>query len=194
MVGLTREKPGRVLRGAKTIFFLLTMSFSLLLFSLPILLLLADALLPAALFSNTLSTTPLSDQLRSYDFQHSLIDVPIISLVRSAAILLVYYLCDGPGLSRAPYLAVTTVCSLLSLVVVGMKACVFWERLGGWEGWAEEALFLSSVALAVAHVVAAYRISCRERRKLLVYKIDVEAVSAVFLLVICSFYSPPSLC
>lgn len=44
------------------------------------------------------------------------------------------------------------------------------------EGPAVEALFLSSLALAMAHVVAAYRISCRERRKLLVYKIDIEAV------------------
>lgn len=39
-----------------------------------------------------------------------------------------------------------------------------------------EVLFLSSFALAMAHLVAAYRTSCRERRKLLVYKIDIEAV------------------
>ncbi|KAG0447357.1 hypothetical protein HPP92_028348 [Vanilla planifolia] len=46
------------------------------------------------------------------------------------------------------------------------------------EGPAVEVLLLSSLALAVGHVVAAYRTSCRERRRLLVYKIDIEAVSA----------------
>lgn len=48
----------------------------------------------------------------------------------------------------------------------------------GYVGGAPEfALFLCSSALAVGHVVVAYRTSCRERRKLLVYKIDIEAVS-----------------
>jgi hypothetical protein len=34
-----------------------------------------------------------------------------------------------------------------------------------------------SLALAAAHLAMAYRASCRERRRLLVYRIDVEAVS-----------------
>ncbi|OMO76036.1 hypothetical protein CCACVL1_05660 [Corchorus capsularis] len=42
----------------------------------------------------------------------------------------------------------------------------------------EAALFICSLALAIAHIIVAYRISCRERRKLLVYKIDIEAISA----------------
>ncbi|ONI01813.1 hypothetical protein PRUPE_6G160600 [Prunus persica] len=33
-----------------------------------------------------------------------------------------------------------------------------------------------SLVLAVGHIVVAYRTSCRERRKLWVYKIDIEAV------------------
>ncbi|BBH09756.1 alpha/beta-Hydrolases superfamily protein [Prunus dulcis] len=32
------------------------------------------------------------------------------------------------------------------------------------------------MVLAVGHIVVAYRTSCRERRKLWVYKIDIEAV------------------
>ncbi|PPE02254.1 hypothetical protein GOBAR_DD00713 [Gossypium barbadense] len=47
----------------------------------------------------------------------------------------------------------------------------------GREGSAmETALFICSLALAIAHIIVAYRTSCRERRKLLVYKIDIEAV------------------
>lgn len=42
---------------------------------------------------------------------------------------------------------------------------------------AVEAMFLMSLALAAAHIAMAYRASCRERRRLLVYRIDIEAVS-----------------
>jgi hypothetical protein len=45
---------------------------------------------------------------------------------------------------------------------------------------AVEAMFLMSLALAAAHIAMAYRASCRERRRLLVYRIDVEAVSDRF--------------
>ncbi|XP_060959974.1 uncharacterized protein LOC133030879 [Cannabis sativa] len=34
----------------------------------------------------------------------------------------VYSFCDGPKFSRGPYLGITTVCSLLSLVFVSLKA------------------------------------------------------------------------
>ena len=40
-----------------------------------------------------------------------------------------------------------------------------------------QAMFLMSLALAAAHIAMAYRASCRERRRLLVYRIDIEAVS-----------------
>ncbi|KAK6145487.1 hypothetical protein DH2020_022307 [Rehmannia glutinosa] len=51
------------------------------------------------------------------------------------------------------------------------------HRRGGYAAAMEAAMFVSSLVLAIGHVVVAYRTSCRERRKLLVYKIDVEAVS-----------------
>lgn len=90
----------------------------------------------------------------------------------------VYSLCDGPRLSRGPYLGITTICSVLSLFFVSFKAVYVFGNGSGYVGGAPEfALFLCSSALAVGHVVVAYRTSCRERRKLLVYKIDIEAVS-----------------
>lgn len=182
------EKSKRVLRGVKTLFFLITMLISLLLFSAPVLLVIADTLLPSALLSASLSPHPLSlatisSHLRNYDFRYSLIDIPLISIVRSAVIICVYSLCDGPRLSRGPYLGITTLCSVLSLVYVSLKASYMvgvsssFGR-GAYVRAVEAGLFVCSLAMAVAHVVVAYRISCRERRKLLVYKIDIEAVSA----------------
>lgn len=96
----------------------------------------------------------------------------------------VYSLCDGPRLSRGPYLAVVTICSVSSLVFVSLKASYVFDDLsyniyeqGDYVGAMEIALFLCSWILAIGHIVVAYRISCRETRKLLVYKIDIEAVS-----------------
>lgn len=70
-------------------------------------------------------------------------------------------------------------CSLLSLIFVSLKASVVFAGKvgGGYVRATEIALFICSLALAVGHIVVAYRTSCRERRKLLVYKIDIEAVS-----------------
>ncbi|KAF1891278.1 hypothetical protein Lal_00001421 [Lupinus albus] len=178
------EKSKRILRGVKTIFFLITMIISLVLFSAPILLVIADALVPSALLS-TLSLQTLSSHFHNYDFRYSLIDIPLISIIRSFIIFCVYSLCDGPKLSRGPYLGITTMCSVLSLMFVSLKAVYIFSSVSGVErsGYiraSEIALFVCSYALAVGHVVVAYRTSCRERRKLLVYKIDIEAVSAPF--------------
>ncbi|CDP14030.1 unnamed protein product [Coffea canephora] len=181
------EKSKRALRWIKTFFFLITMLLSLLVFSAPILVAVADALLPSALLSASLSPSSLSLQalsshLSNYDFRYSLIDIPLISLIRSAVILCVYGLCDGPKLSGGPYLSIATVFSVSSLLFVSFKASfVFGNASVNGSGCVrgmEVALFACSLALAVGHIVAAYRTSCRERRKLMVYKIDIEAVSA----------------
>ncbi|XP_071707019.1 uncharacterized protein [Rutidosis leptorrhynchoides] len=190
---LKDERSKKALRGFKTLFFLVTMIISFLFFSAPILFAVADALLPTALLSASLSSPAdspfpdpspafsffqtLSSHLINYDFRYSLIDIPIISIFRSAIILCVYGLCDGPGLSRGPYLTITTFCSVVSLLFVSVKAAyVFGGSSSGFTA-ADVALFGCSLSLAVAHIVVAYRTSCRERRKLLVYKIDIEAVS-----------------
>ncbi|KAK8487240.1 hypothetical protein V6N13_062727 [Hibiscus sabdariffa] len=162
------------------------MGISFLVFSAPVFLVLADAIFPCALLSASLSPSYLSlKTLRSYfenyDFRSSLIDIPIISVIRSVVIICVYSICDGPKLSRGPYLGTTMVCSISSLVFVSLKASfVLSSRIPREEGYVtatEAALFISSWALAIAHIIVAYRTSCRERRKLLVYKIDIEAIS-----------------
>lgn len=91
-------------------------------------------------------------------------------MARSVVIFLAYYVCDGPGLSRWLYLDVATVCCLLSAAAVSAKALLFWvgqAAVGvGERCWVAAALFLCSVVMTVAHVMVAYRTSCRERRKL----------------------------
>lgn len=96
----------------------------------------------------------------------------------------VYSLCDGPRLSRGPYLTTATICSISSLIYVSLKASYVFDGLRynnyqqqGYVGAMEISLFMCSWILAIGHIVVAYRTSCRERRKLLVYKIDIEAVS-----------------
>ncbi|XP_059302385.1 uncharacterized protein LOC132054381 [Lycium ferocissimum] len=173
------ERTIRVMRLFKTLFFLITMLISLLFFSAQILLVIADTLLPSALLSASLSFQNISSHLSNYDFRYSLIDIPLISIIRSAVILCVYSLCDGRRLSRGPYLEVATICSVCSLVFVSLKACYVFGDSWNSMNYMEISLFFCSWTLAVAHVVVAYRISCRERRKLLlVYNIDIEAVSA----------------
>lgn len=72
-------------------------------------------------------------------------------------------------------------CSVLSLMFVSLKAAYMFGVSGTAPGehvrTTEVALFICSLVLAVGHIIVAYRTSCRERRKLLVYKIDIEAVS-----------------
>lgn len=95
----------------------------------------------------------------------------------------VYSLCDGPRLSRGPYLTTVTICSISSLIFVSIKASYVLEGLSynnyeqSYVRAMEIGLFMCSWILAIGHIVVAYRTSCRERRKLLVYKIDIEAVS-----------------
>ncbi|KAK4757629.1 hypothetical protein SAY87_018930 [Trapa incisa] len=85
---LKEEKSRKqLLRGVKTVFFLVTMLISLLLFSAPVLLVIADTLLPSALLSAAVSSASLSLEtlyihLTNYDFRYSLIDIPLISIVR----------------------------------------------------------------------------------------------------------------
>ncbi|XP_065872306.1 uncharacterized protein [Euphorbia lathyris] len=181
-MGLSKEeKSVRVLRVFKTLFFLITLLISFLLFSAPILVAIADTLLPISLLSSfSFSFQSLSSHFTNYDFRHSLIDIPLISITRSAVIICVYSFCDGPRLSRGPYLGVTTICSVLSLIYVSFKASFVFSGnyVYNYEKAMEIALFVCSLGLAIGHVVVAYRTSCRERRKLLVYRIDIEAVSA----------------
>ncbi|MED6192289.1 hypothetical protein PIB30_008814 [Stylosanthes scabra] len=195
-MGFSKEEKSK--RVLKTLFFLISMVLSLLLISAPTILVIADALLPSALLSVFSSSSPpslsssslslrttLLSHFRSYDFRYSLVDIPLLSIARSLVIFCVYSLCDGPRLSNGPYLGVTTVCSVFSLMFVSLKAVYIFGNGTttstidhDYVRSFEIALFVCSYVFAVGHVVVAYRTSCRERRKLLVYKIDIESISA----------------
>lgn len=188
-MGLYKERPwSRLWRGAKTLFFLLSMLASLLLVCAPpLLVVLLDILLPSALLSafsdRPISIPSISSQLESYKFDTSLVDVPLVSVARSLLILCAYMIWEG----RGPYLAIATICSFGSVGFVSAKAAMMLGAetaqgsrhllaVGAKEPTAVEAMLLCSLGLAMAHVIVAYRTNCRERRKLLVYKIDIEAV------------------
>lgn len=101
-------------------------------------------------------------------------------------------MCDGPALSHGPYLGTATLCSVISIIFLSVKASVFSgnpyleaeasssiskQKLHLTKSWVMPVLFLSSIVFAVGHIVVAYRTSCRARRKLLFHRIDPEAVS-----------------
>ncbi|KAL6589453.1 hypothetical protein ACP70R_050359 [Stipagrostis hirtigluma subsp. patula] len=182
-------------RWAKTAFFLVAMLASLLLVCAPpLLVVLLDLLLPPALLSNFLraqaqqgaassavSAATLLDQARAFRFGSSLVDLPAVSAARSLLILCAYTACGG----GAAYMWVAVACSAASLCYVLAKAAAVFGVAGPGAGLelqgkgqlvAVEAMFLMSLALAAAHLAMAYRACCRERRRLLVYRIDVEAV------------------
>lgn len=173
-------------RWAKTVFFLVSMLASLLLVCAPpLLIVVLDLLLPPALLSNfhraANHPTSLIDQARGFHFRSSLVDLPAVSAARSLLILCAYTACGG----GAAYLWVAVACSVGSVCYVVAKAAVVFgaapdRAVLGLQGKGQlvavEAMFLMSLALAAAHIAMAYRASCRERRRLLVYRIDVEAV------------------
>ncbi|XP_071903259.1 uncharacterized protein [Coffea arabica] len=100
-------------------------------------------------------------------------------------------MCDGPALSHGPYLGTVTLCSVASVLLLSVKACIFTvnsqleaeasssltrQKLHLKKSWGMPVLFLSSVVFALGHTVIAYRTSCRARRKLLFHRVDAEAV------------------
>ncbi|KAK4267506.1 hypothetical protein QN277_024279 [Acacia crassicarpa] len=181
-------------RCFRTILFMAVMLVSLLVTSLPVLLAVVDVLVPGVLLSSfmCMSCRGFKEHWRRYSFKSSLIDIPLVSVVRSFIILCVYTICEGPALSHGPYLGTVTLCSLLSIVLLSVKACVFTvnsqidaeasaatsskQRLHLKKSWGMPVLFLSSVVLALGHTVVAYRTRCRARRKLLLHRVDPEAV------------------
>ncbi|KAG0488523.1 hypothetical protein HPP92_007334 [Vanilla planifolia] len=178
----------RACRGAKTLFFVANMLASLFLVCAPTLLIvLLDILIPFALLAGVnepaFSVPSLTFQLRTFRFPVSLLDLPLLSIIRSVLILFFYLVWNRQG----SYLGATTVCAAVSAGYVLAKAISMIRvdpikgqrhllNYGMKEGHTVEVLFLCSLALAMAHVVAAHRTNSRERRKLLVCKIDIEAV------------------
>ncbi|KAI4329300.1 hypothetical protein L6164_021582 [Bauhinia variegata] len=183
----------KVSRCIRTVFFMVAMIASLLVVSLPVLVAVLDVLVPCVLISSftCVRCYGFGQHLHRYAFKSSLTDIPIVSVIRSLFIISVYTLCDGPALSHGPYLGTVTLCSLISIVLLSVKACIFTvnsqieaevssflsrQKLHLKKSWGMPVLFLSSVVFALGHTVVAYRTSCRARRKLLFHRVDPEAV------------------
>ncbi|XP_052478801.1 uncharacterized protein LOC105777694 isoform X2 [Gossypium raimondii] len=187
------EKGRRIVRTA---IFMVAMLASLIGSSLPLLVALGDIMVPFLLFSSFTCVTCYSfnQHFRLYAFKNSLIDIPLVSILRSIIITCVYSMCDGPALSHGPYVGTVTLCAFVSIILLSIKACVFTvnsgieaeasssaysltsQRLHWKKSWGMPVLFLSSVVFALGHTVIAYRTSCRARRKLLFHRVDPEAV------------------
>ncbi|XP_042495989.1 uncharacterized protein LOC122075141 isoform X2 [Macadamia integrifolia] len=183
----------RMRRCIRTVFFMLTMVASLLYLSAPVLVALGDILVLCVLISSftCVRCYGFKENLHRYGFRSSLVDIPLVSIIRSLVITCVYSFCDGPGLSHGPYLGTTTLCSFLSVLILSVKACIFTvtskledeasssparQKLHLKKSWGMPVLFLSSLVFALGHIVAAYRTSCKARRKLLFHRVDPEAV------------------
>lgn len=180
-------------RFVRTIFFMVAMLVSLLISSLPVLVAVMDVVVPCVLISSFTCVRCYSfkEHLRRYAFKSSLTDIPLVSVIRSLIIICVYSICDGPALSCGPYLGTVTLSSIVSILLLSVKACVFTvnsqleaeasyslsrKRLHLKKSWGMPVLFLSSVVFALGHTVVAYRTSCRARRKLMFHRGDPEAV------------------
>ncbi|KAF2297597.1 hypothetical protein GH714_000109 [Hevea brasiliensis] len=183
----------KVRRCVRTVIFMVAMVASLLVSSMPVLVAIGDVLVPCVLVSSftCLSCYGFKEHLHRYAFKSSLTDIPLVSVVRSLIIICVYLMCDAPALSHGPYLGTVTLCSVVSVLLLSVKACVFTvnsqieaeastslsrQKLHLKKSWGMPVLFLSSVVFALGHTVVAYRTSCRARRKLLFHRVDPEAV------------------
>ncbi|KAK2974350.1 hypothetical protein RJ640_021206 [Escallonia rubra] len=183
----------RLWRILRTAYFMVAMVASLVVLSLPVLVVIGDVLVPCLLISSftCVRCHSFREHLHRYAFKSSLTDIPLVSVVRSLIITCVYTMCDGPALSHGPYLGTVTLCSLVSILLLSVKACVFSfnsqmeveasssisrQKLHLKKSWGMPVLFLSSVVFALGHIVIAYRTSCRARRKLLFHRVDPETV------------------
>ncbi|KAG8388300.1 hypothetical protein BUALT_Bualt02G0111200 [Buddleja alternifolia] len=182
----------KVRRCVRTAYFMVAMVTSLLVVALPVVVAVSDAVLPCLLIPSftCVKCYSFKEHLQRYAFKSSLMDIPLVSIVRSLIIICVYSMCDGPALSHGPYLGTVTVCSFTSILLLSIKACVFTvnsqleaeastslsrKRLHLKKSWGMPVLFLSSVVFALGHIVVAYRTSCKARRKLIFHRGDPEA-------------------
>ncbi|KAF8086874.1 hypothetical protein N665_0609s0006 [Sinapis alba] len=183
----------KVRRCLRTLFFIVAMLASLLVSSLPLLVAICDVLVPSFLLSSFTCVTcyGAKEHLTRYGFKRSLTDIPLVSVARSFLVICIYSLSDVPALSHGPYLGTVSLCSVVSVLLLSVKACVFTvtsqlnteasfspsrHRLHLKKSWGMPVLFLSSVVFALGHTVVAYVTSCRARRKILYHRVDPEAV------------------
>ncbi|KAL0397083.1 UNVERIFIED_CONTAM: hypothetical protein Scaly_0156700 [Sesamum calycinum] len=183
----------KVRRSVRTVYFMVAMVSSLVVVSLPVVVAIVDAVLPCLLIPSFTCVKCYSfrEHLERYAFKSSLMDIPLVSIVRSLIITCVFTMCDGAALSHGSYFGSVTFCSFVSILLLSIKACVFTvnsqleaeasislsrKRLHLKKSWGMPVLFLSSVVFALGHIVVAYRTSCKARRKLILHRVDPESV------------------
>ncbi|KAF2562783.1 hypothetical protein F2Q70_00016562 [Brassica cretica] len=190
-MGKVVEKLGRCL---KTVFFMVAMLVSLLVSSLPVLVAIGDVLVPTFLLSSFTCLTCYSfkEHLSRYSFKSSLTDIPLVSLVRSFLVICVYSLSDGAALSHGPYLGTVSLCSVVSIVLLSVKACIFTansqlnaeasispsrQRLHLKKSWGMPVLFLSSVVFALVTGLSVHYKICTTRQSSVSSTLPTEANS-----------------
>lgn len=183
-------------RAFRTVFFVIMLVGSLLISSATLLVSIVDVLAPCIILSTLAdrcrSCFGLTHGWSSYSFRTSLLDIPLLSLLRSLAIFCVYSICSVPSLtSYGPYLGTTGVCAVITGIVLIVKACIFADYdlrhaqtpgflplpLG--RAWAMLLLYLCSMFFAIGHIMVAYKVRCQARRKMHLYRLDQEAVSGL---------------
>lgn len=180
----------KVRRAVFTVLFVLSMVASLLTLCAPLLVALGDvvaSLLLAWKFA-CVGCYGLREHLQRYSFDSSLVDIPVVSVVRSILITGVYSLSEGPAVFNGPYFLTAAFCSFSSLVILFLKACLFTPTMKEMSSYLASSklhleqsrglplLLLSSLVFALGHVVVAYRTICRDRKRLLFNSFDPEAV------------------
>ncbi|KAI5066412.1 hypothetical protein GOP47_0019036 [Adiantum capillus-veneris] len=64
----------------------------------------------------------------AYNISTSVVDIPLLSLIRSLAIFCVYSLCGVPSLTYGPYLSATAICGGVSAFMLILKTCIFFHH------------------------------------------------------------------
>lgn len=79
----------KVRRGVRTVYFMVAMVSSLLVVALPVVVAIVDALLPCLLISSFTCVKCYSfrEHLLRYAFKSSLVDIPLVSIIRSLVII-----------------------------------------------------------------------------------------------------------
>eukprot|EP00249_Psilotum_nudum_P018569 c26867_g1_i2 orf=988-2307(+) len=179
-------------RASRTLFFMLFMLGSLMVSSAPLLVSVTDIITPCIVLSTfTCCATcfGFKSDWAAYGFRTSLLDIPFLSLVRSLAIFCAYSVCGLPSYTYGPYFGMAAICGLLSTILLVVKAFLFTlssdfnqhpasvpASLHVRHGWGMPSLCLSSMALALGHIVVAYRTKCRASGKLHLSRLDRETV------------------
>lgn len=84
----------KVLRGVRTVYFMVTMVASLLLESLPLVVAIGDVVVPCLLIPSftCVNCYGFREHLRRYAFKSSLMDIPLVSIIRSLIITCIIFL------------------------------------------------------------------------------------------------------